>query len=209
MDLTPLRHEITFGMNRIYLLFGELGFTPTYYTCVNELVLQQFRNDISALPMPKFLGWNQRALYTDRDDLMFLRTKLSFEDSFDGDPTSPICSGGTVTYVTLQLAYFMGFREVILIGVDHRFTEPGTPNQTLVREAANDPNHFHPNYFPRGSRWQYPDLKRSEHAYALARDAFSKAGGRVLDATLGGDCRVFEKVSYDRFFPRASTAEKA
>ena len=38
MDLSPLQNEITFGMNRIYLMFPELGFQTTYFLTVNSLV---------------------------------------------------------------------------------------------------------------------------------------------------------------------------
>src|SRR4030065_2684504 len=40
-DLNKLRGEFTFGLNRIYLLFSELGFSTTYLVSVNELVLEQ------------------------------------------------------------------------------------------------------------------------------------------------------------------------
>ena len=100
--------------------------------------------------------------------------------------------------VALQLAYFMGFSEVILIGVDHNFVEKGTPNKTEVRTAETDQSHFHPQYFPRGVRWQLPDLQRSEQAYALARAAFERAGRKILDATVGGRCPVFERVAYEK-----------
>ena len=56
-DLTKLKNEFTFGMNRIYLLFPELGFSTTYFCSINDLVIEQFSDDILALPMPKFLAW--------------------------------------------------------------------------------------------------------------------------------------------------------
>ena len=40
LDLSKLRHEFTFGMNRIYLLFPELGFNSTYFVSINDLVIQ-------------------------------------------------------------------------------------------------------------------------------------------------------------------------
>ena len=40
-DLTKLRGERTFGLNRIYLKFGELGFATSYLVCVNKLVIAQ------------------------------------------------------------------------------------------------------------------------------------------------------------------------
>ena len=53
-DLSKLKNEITFGMNRIYVIFPELGFHTTYYSATNDLVIEQFHDDILALPMPKF-----------------------------------------------------------------------------------------------------------------------------------------------------------
>jgi len=198
MDLSRLRGEVTFGLNRIYLLFDRMGFEPTYFACVNELVLEQFADEIAALRMPKFLDWRGRE-YFERGDpqTVFVRTRLVFSDSFAEDPRRGLSAGGTVTYVALQLAYFMGFREVILIGVDHNFADKGTPNKTETRHQDRDANHFHPNYFPAGSRWQLPDLARSELAYGLARRAFERDGRRVLDATVGGKCQIFEKVELD------------
>jgi hypothetical protein len=94
----------------------------------------------------------------------------------------------------------MGFREVILIGVDHSFIDKGTPNTTEVRSTENDPNHFHPNYFSKGTKWQLPDLKRSELAYGMAKETFEKAGRTILDATVDGKCPVFNKVEFESLF---------
>ena len=97
----------------------------------------------------------------------------------------------------LQLAYYLGFDEVVLIGLDHNFKDTGIPNKTETRQTNIDHNHFHPNYFPKGYQWQLPDLYRSELAYKLARKTFEERGGRILDATRNGKCNVFEKVSFE------------
>jgi len=59
-NLAKLKDEFTFGLNRIYLLFPELGFHTTYYAATNDLVIEQFNRDILELPMPKFLAWRSR-----------------------------------------------------------------------------------------------------------------------------------------------------
>ena len=46
IDLTLLKNEFTFGMNRIYLMFPELGFSTTYFLTVNSLVIEQCAEDI-------------------------------------------------------------------------------------------------------------------------------------------------------------------
>jgi hypothetical protein len=200
MDLCLLKDEITFGMNRIYLLFDQLGFQTTYFVCINELVLDQFAHDIVKLTMPKFLNWRRRHLFANNEDTLFVRTKYSLLDTFEKEPTMNLSSGGTVTYAAMQLCHYMGFREVILIGVDHNFVDKGIPNKTEVRTSETDENHFHPNYFHKGIKWQLPDLWRSEEAYRMAKKVFESDGRKIYDATEGGKLTVFPKVDYYSLF---------
>jgi len=199
MDLSRLRDEYTFGVNRIYLLFPELGFTTTYLVSVNELVLEQCAEDIKALSLPKFITWRARKCYIEDPQVMFLDTDYTGPESFSPDMTKRVFEGFTVTYVALQLSFYMGFEEVILIGVDHNFATKGLPNTTVI-STGDDPNHFTPGYFGKGFRWQLPDLEGSERAYSLARNAFTRSNRKVLDATIDGKLTVFPKVNYESLF---------
>lgn len=201
-DLSRLRNEVTFGMNRIYLLFPELGFHTTYFCSINNLVIEQFSADILALPMPRFLAWRSHAYFP--PDLPLEQLPTFLYTTYTGPRFSPDVRGrvwesATVTNVALQLAFHMGFEKVILIGVDHNFTFKGEANKTVVSDG-DDPNHVSPNYFGRGVRWQLPDLDTSEIGYALARTAYQKAGRHVLDATVGGKLTIFPKVDYNSLF---------
>ncbi len=201
-DLSKLKDEITFGMNRIYVLFPELGFHTTYYSATNDLVIEQFHDDILALPMPKFLAWRSHRHFPAQLPITQLPTFLY--TSYTGPRFSPDVRGrvwesATVTNVTLQLAFHMGFEQVILIGVDHNFTSKGEANRTVISQG-DDPNHVSPNYFGKGVRWQLPDLDTSEIGYAMARDTYRKAGREVLDATVGGKLTIFPKADYNSLF---------
>ncbi|MFC2063885.1 6-hydroxymethylpterin diphosphokinase MptE-like protein [Chloroflexota bacterium] len=198
MDLGKLKNEITFGMNRIYLLFPDLGFSTTYYVSINDLVIQQCALDIQALEMPRFLAWRSHPHIQPDENLNFLYTTYT-GPGFSHDVSGRVWEGATVTYVTLQLAFHMGFSEVILIGVDHNFVSTGDPNQTIISEG-DDPDHFSPHYFNKGFRWQLPDLETSEVAYRMAAQAYTEAGRTVLDATRGGKLTIFPKVDYDALF---------
>jgi hypothetical protein len=197
-DLSKLRDEFTFGLNRIYLAFPEWGFTTSYYLSMNDLVVEQCSKDIRGLPMPKFIAWRSRKHLSPADDLYYLYTSYT-GPKFAQDVSGRLWEGATVTYVALQLAYHLGFETVILIGVDHSFTTQGKPNTTVVSEGE-DPNHFHAGYFGKGFRWQLPDLETSEKAYIMAREAYQLDGRQVLDATVGGKLTVFPKVDYDTLF---------
>ena len=207
MDLSRLHNEVTFGMNRIYLQFPELGFTTTYFVTVNNLVIEQFTSDILGLSIPRFLAWHAhkhlgRQAVVDSQvgiaPVIFLHTTYT-GPKFARDALGRLWEGATVTYVTMQLAYYMGFETVILIGVDHNYTTKGKPNTTVVSQG-DDPDHFNARYFGKGLRWQLPDLDTSEQAYLMARQAFESDGRQVLDATVGGQLTVFPKVSYDDLF---------
>ncbi|MEW6240308.1 MAG: hypothetical protein AB1564_05815 [Chloroflexota bacterium] len=218
-DLSKLRNEFTFGMNRIYLIFPELGFSTTYLTVVNDLVIEQTINDLIALEIPKFLSWRSRRHFFDLKPFDVAQGKPStFNPStslraslptflyttyqspkFSTDVRGRVWEGATVTNVTLQLAFHMGFQQVILIGVDHNYIAAGRPN-TTVTSQGDDPNHFSPAYFGKGFRWQLPDLETSEMGYRMARKAYEDAGREVLDATIGGKLTVFPKVDYNSLF---------
>jgi hypothetical protein len=200
-NLELLENEITFGMNRIYSYFNSSSFRPTYYLAVDKLVLEQFSGDIKQLEMPKFLNWNSRSLY-DPDDprTIFLKSRMVMRDSFQEDLTRPLVMGGTVTFVALQLAYYMGFQKVILVGLDHSYPYKGIPGGTETRTAVPNESHFNLNYYPKGAKWKVPDLLRSEIDYSLARAAFERDGREIVDATIGGKCQVFNKVDYPSLF---------
>jgi hypothetical protein len=197
MNLEPLRSEVTFGLNRVYLLFEKLGFPTTYLVAVNQLVIEQCAADLLEADRPMFLAWHSRRFVPDRSSPIFLPTTRARE--FSLDPARGLWEGATVTYVALQLAHYMGFDPVILIGVDHSFATKG-PAHTKVTSTGDDPNHFDGRYFGKGFRWNLPDLDTSEVAYRMARAAYEADGRTVLDATVGGKLTVFQKADYEQLF---------
>jgi len=198
-DLTKLKDEFTFGMNRIYLLFPRLGFTTTYFASINDLVIEQCAGEIAALPIPRFIAWHSNRHFQRMPaDMVFLYTTYT-GPQFAYDLTRRVWEGATVTNVALQLAFYMGFEQVILIGVDHNFASKGDANKTVV-STGEDPNHFSPAYFGKGFRWQLPDLDTSERSYRMARQAYEQAGRQVLDATVNGKLTIFPKVDYLSLF---------
>lgn len=199
-DLSFLKNEITFCMNRIYLMFGKLDFVPTYYVVSNELILEQFADDISKIPTQKFLNWNRRQFYMDNSQTNFLRFYYAINEKLSTDITKGVYSGGTVTHACFQLAYYMGFDEVYIVGMDHNFVDTGVPSKTEVRTDDVDKNHFHPEYFPKGSKWQLPDLHRCEYVYRDANKRFISEGRKIVDATIGGKCTIFPKADYLTIF---------
>lgn len=191
-DWSLLEDVFTFGLNRIYLAFDDVGFRTSVLVSVNRLVLEQSLSEMLVLPIPKFLSWQAKDLFELGPDITLVQPVTG--PRFSTNPVlHGIWEGSTVTYVAMQLAYWMGFTRVILIGVDHYFETQGPAHEAVVSEGP-DPNHFHPEYFGKGFKWNLPDLQTSEIAYCLAREAFESDGRVILDATVGGALTVFPKM---------------
>ncbi len=185
-----------FGLNKINLLFSRSRFRPHCVVSVNRLVLQQNADFYNQTELPLFLDSRAAGWVRGRPNVAFVHANPY--PMFARDCSLSVYQGYTVTYVALQLAFHMGFRQVALVGADHSFATKGPANQTVV-SGARDESHFDPNYFAGGLPWQLPDLFQSEVAYTLARDMYAAHGGAVLNATEGGRLEVFERRSLADF----------
>jgi hypothetical protein len=192
-DMSLLRNEVTFGLNRVYLAFDDWGWDTTYHVAVNKYVAEQSASELARVTSPLFstVANIDHFRGADRIPLLLMNHR---SPAFYGDVRFGVWEGATVTYVAMQLAFYMGFHEVILVGVDHHFSSTG-PAHELVESTSQDVDHFDPRYFGPGYKWQLPDLETSEIAYKMARQAYAKDGRTIVDATLGGKLTVFPKVS--------------
>lgn len=181
LDMLP-----TFGTNRIYLKY-----TPTFYVCVNDLIARQSLDEISKLTSMKFI--------TERVAIPGAFQLHSGPPCFSTDITKEVYEGGTVTYVALQIAFSLGYRNVYLLGVDHSYVSPGEPNAE-VKWTGADINHFDSSYMLEGEAWNCPDLYSSEIAYGLAKEAYEANGGKIINLTHGTKLDVFDKMNFYDFY---------
>ncbi len=194
IDLERLNDYHSFGLNKIFMLFGRSTFRPTYHVAVNQLVIEQSAREIEELPCHTFLSYRHaRHLIKKLEHIHYLYTGGPV--MFCSEPTDEVNEGYTVTFVAMELAYFMGFKNVFLVGVDHNFVAQGAPNERQLL-SGEDPNHFDRGYFA-GKKWDLPDLEASELSYRMAKFHFVRRGRNIYDATPGGKLQVFPKVSFE------------
>lgn len=199
MDLGFLRREHVIGMNKIHLGISTFGFYPRYYVAINTKVVQQSASEIRALNCVKFIGARAASDAGLAEDALTYAIKTDATARFSTDLMHGLHEGWTVTHAALQVAFHLGFADVVLIGLDHRYRYQGLPNQAQVMEGA-DPNHFTDRYFGYGQTWDNPDLARSEESYRFALAAFQQDGRQIRDATVDGACMVFPKADYKEVF---------
>lgn len=182
-DLHLLKDVFTFGLNKINLLFEKNDFRPSCIVAVNHLVIEQNADFYNSTDYPLFLDSGGRQWVKGRSNVAFLHS--SAQSKFARDCSVSIQQGFTVTYVAMQLAFHMGFRDVALIGCDHNFATNGSANKTVV-SGGKDESHFDPRYFSGGVKWQLPDLVGSEYYYSMAHRVYQASGRSLVNCTEGG-----------------------
>ncbi len=74
-----------------------------------------------------------------------------------------VLGGYTVIASQLQFAYYMGFNEVYLLGLDFKYKIPTSEkSQGGILVSNGEINHFHPNYRMKGEKWTYPQLDKQK-----------------------------------------------
>lgn len=172
----------TFGVNRIYLLSTQ--WTPDFYLCTDAKVLED--NSIySYNAKHKFFSEKVKDVIGESDEYINVSHVLASNNNtdipFSEDIAHVVYSGGNVVYAALQLAVYMGFKEIYLLGVDCDYPK-------------NAPSHFYGDDFDAGGD---PEYYRSVIAFESARRYADSHGIKIYNATRGGKLEVFERVGFD------------
>lgn len=213
INLDALTGVPTFAANRIYLAYDQTDWRPTYYTCLDWRVTPDNYAEINQLTGSTFFFPNRfRGLLRTGDDVYWyhsINRTDRWREQFETNATHGVRGLGTVVTAMLQLAWHMGYREFILIGVDADYAIPKTVEQAgpaafdtgqrleLTSTRDDDSNHFDPRYFGTGKRWHDPNVDEMVRCFAICRKAIEARGGRLVNATPGGKLEVLDRVKLD------------
>lgn len=203
-DLDKLhdKHIICFGTNRIFEIYPMTKWRPTYYVNQDFPLIKKYVKEIKELKADhKFVPIEFKDTFSDLDNMSYfvLRHRDFYPDyaDFSTNLDHYLAQGFTVTYGSIQFAYYMGFSKVYLLGIDHNYAisvdEKGKP---IYQEGVQD-------YF-KGStasskELNLPRVVESTMAYATARKfADEHHGFKIYNATRGGKLEAFERVEIDK-----------
>jgi hypothetical protein len=208
-DLNRLESEVTIASNAHYLIWDQLTFRPTFLTVEDRLVAEDRGSELQALEgVTRIFPFDLRdQLGPASDTTLYLNFPRQYRGfpRFSHDIATRTYWGGTVSYLNLQLAAYLGCDPIVLIGFDHRYAVPtAAVRDHVIHSTTADVNHIHPDYFGPGYRWHDPDVARMEVGYLHAREELARAGVRVLNATVGGHLEVFERASFDELTERTT-----
>lgn len=204
-DLDRLKEEYTFAFNRIYYIFDQTDWRPTFYCTQDSKLAKRSVHEIRAkirtpyLFAPINLKWYEGVEELETD--YFFSPKQAGEDvpEFSEDIPNYIGTGYTVAYTAIQLAAYMGFSEIYLLGVDHSFqTYQDKHGKIIVDSNARD--YFCDRYNQDRDQLFIPKLDVSALSYLAARAYAQDHPIAIYNATRGGKLEVFQRVDFDALF---------
>lgn len=216
-DLSKLKNEYTFATNRFYLMYEKIDWKPTFYTCVDRRVVCDIFSEVNGLSGSTFFfDETFRGLYRGGEDVVFFNQRLrkgeELDKTFSFDAGTVVYNGNTVLFYTVQLAYFMGFSTIYLIGCDLGYKV----KETVVQEGEDvfkmgvafdlksteddDPNHFDPRYFGKNRLWHAPNEKGMVDDHLISLRAMNSQGRNMFNATVGGELEIYQRVQFDSLF---------
>lgn len=197
-DLDLLKNEFCFASNRIDRIFEFTAWRPTFYCTQDASIIQKFRDVLTEIRAPyklmvysgsRKIGHIGKAMYTPFTGL----NRYPQEPVFSEDVSVCIGEGYTVTYTCMQVAAYMGFKEIILLGMDHNFPVDVTPDgKVIVNADAGE--HF---YGSNGIQNHYPMLYKVDLSFKTAKEYAENHDIRIINATRGGKLEIFERAALE------------
>ena len=207
-DLTVLHEnrEITFGFNRIYNIFDQTPWRPTFYISQDEKMLGGCADTVNNTEVgvkfiPIQLRWWHDIHIDGAQEFRIIDQQVEDprEFGFSDDIAKGIYNSSTGMYTAAQMAAYMGFSEIYFIGVDHHFRiSRNNAGEIVVDNSVKD--YFSEKYNEDKDKLYIPNTEKSTLTYVATKDHCEKRGIRVFNATRGGKLEVFQRVDFDRLF---------
>lgn len=192
IDILYKNKELCFSMNRIFKLENR-RWKPDYYVAVDTMFLRDYKEEIMEYPVDvKFIN-NFMEEEEQKNISLPYRIHCVTDDivlqqpMFSDDISRVVYGGATVTYVCIQIAIYMGFKEIYLLGVDCKYSK-GSSKNYFFQDKEND----HMNH----------NEDRMILSYQAAKQYADLHGIKIYNATRNGMLEVFDRVDFDELFNR-------
>jgi len=204
-DVEALSNEYTFGVNGIFSLYDKTEWRPTYYAMCDKEVYKKAMKSNENFSFDNF--YRKSAFVSNQMSLNESKTK-NFEDvkivpfsyldhfftaeyvslKYSSDLIHGLYNMQTVTNFCINIAQYMGFKEIYLLGVDFSYSSKdkqqhfdGTRNVLMDDDIIRQSVVFN-----------------TRRSYELVKRETEKAGVKVFNATRGGKLEVFERIDFDK-----------
>jgi hypothetical protein len=203
-DLDKLKNETCIGINSVINIFGSTSWRPKYIAMarhgdLNDRLAEIYQNEglsyIIYSNTNKFIKIEDPNVLYQYPILNYVRrkneSKLPKEGKyiFSDDPYVGVTGGATTANAMLQIAVYMGFTEIYLIGADCDYGS----DQKYFQSGGSDGNY--------NVKFDKEKIIVSEEhpifGYEKAKEYADSHGISIFNATRGGKLEVFLRVDLD------------
>lgn len=194
-----------FAANKIFKIFEYTSWRPDYYVATDRRILQFYKEEIISLPLKeKFIAY-----YSDKSRQEFynalieqnakifeiVENKSETGVDFSEDPCKFLVEGRTVIYAMMQIARYMGFANMYLLGVDFDYKD-----KTGYDKEASD--HFCKDYIKEGEEVLITPEMEAQKTFSSAERYSQNNNFRIYNSTRGGKLEVFERIPFEEAVER-------
>lgn len=208
-DLEKMREnkEFCISMNSVFASFDKFQWRPDIWLCVDACAIKMWEDDIMNMEV-KDIFVADTAMDA---DYSLLEQKChifhsvfageAFADgAFTEDFSTKVLHGSTVTNVCIQLAVYLGFEEIYLLGVDNSYPAGGKQHfNNEVEERIKQTGVV--SEFKVQEVIDY-EVEFNKRIYKNSRNYAENHGIKIYNATRGGMLEVFERVDFDTLFTK-------
>lgn len=208
-DLALIQNEVTISVNSIINVLDKTSFRPTFYMIQDKSVLLKLEDKLKTMPLENVYigignlgkksgscitideigasketkGWNYYHLDSAKSWYYVNFEKEKLVPNFSEDCNFCIYDGCTVVYSALQLAMYMGFREIYVLGADCDYSGSVRHIGEYDKETV----------YSKAEEIQNALFKSYEVAFKYAK----KKGIKLYNATRGGKLEVLPRVNLE------------
>lgn len=204
VDLRALPAMATFGMNVAYRHWDRIGWYPTHYACLDEVVGLHHAPAIGA--MIERDGARAPSMFLLRDNLIRhlgatgrRSNVINYDDAVERVPAlvrQPVTTGSH----TLIWALTLGYSRIALFGADCNYVEvvAGAEfvEETVLRiaRAAENPNYYFDDYQQPGDRYNLPNIGGETHmrSWRVAAAVAAERDAQVYNMAPASRCDAFD-----------------
>lgn len=193
-DLELLRRNgcLSFSVNTIYKIYNQTKWRPDFYVADDYRAIEKYR-EVTEKVAKKAVFIGDTKEYTEQEaqckDIYWHH--IQHEDytdrlpKFSEDYAQKCYLGYTVVYSCIQLAVYMGFKEIYLLGTDCNYVMGSKNNYFWPSDEKDMFNH---------------EMDKIFLGYKAAKKYADSHGIRIWNATRGGELEIFERISIDEIF---------
>jgi len=202
LEILYKTNQVSFAVNNIFKIFDKTIWRPTYYFAHDSFMFLEndFFNQINQMKFPKFMAMHFARKVFFNEYVYYYGLDASPLDCYS--PPRPKFSnniesmyrGGIIIYAAIQAAVSMGYDEIYLIGIDHKYDAEVSHDGTIIEH--NVKRHFYEN----DSAFKPALLYVMDASFKCAREYCESHNIKIRNATRGGALEVFERVDFDSLF---------